>query len=150
MRQRGFTFVEILIVMVLIGIIASLGIPRIRGAMEKQNVRSARVAAGTIVVKARAAAIQRGCASAVHFVAGTAGRIWVTTCKTNTTVGLDTLGGMEQIAARYNVTFTPTTDSVRYMPNGLALNNNASTVLRFTSSGNKDSVVINSVGKVVH
>jgi prepilin-type N-terminal cleavage/methylation domain-containing protein len=148
MRQRGFTFVEILIVMVLIGIIASLGIPRIRGAIYKQNVRSARVLAGTLVVKARAAAIQRGCASAVHFTAGTAGKMWVTTCKANTT-GLDTLGGMESIAARYSVTFSPSSDSVRYMPNGLALNNNAGTVLKFVSSSYSDSITINSVGKVV-
>jgi len=149
MRQRGFTFVEILIVMVLIGIIASLGIPRIRGAIYAQNVRSARVLAGTLVVKARAAAIQRGCASAVHFTSGTAGKVWVTTCKPNSSVGLDTLGGLESIAARYSVTFSPSSDSVRYMPNGLALNNNAGTTLKFVSSTYSDSVVINSVGKVV-
>lgn len=149
MRQRGFTFVEILIVMVLIGIIASLGIPRIRSAIYKQNVRSARVLAGTLVVKARAAAIQRGCASAVHFSTGTNGKMWVTTCKTNATAGIDTLGGMESIAARYSVTFSPSTDSVRFMPNGLALNNNAGTVLKFTSSSYSDSVMVNSVGKVV-
>ncbi len=149
MRQRGFTFVEILIVMVLIGIIASLGIPRIRGAIYKQNVRSARVLAGTLVVKARAAAIQRGCATAIHFSPGASGRIWVTSCKTNSTVGLDTLGGIERISARYGVTFMASTDSVRYMPNGLALNNNAGTVLTFVSSTYSDSITINSVGKVV-
>jgi len=149
MRQRGFTFVEILIVMVLIGIIASLGIPRIRSAIEKQNVHSARVAVGTIVVKARAAAIQRGCASAVHFTSGTSGTVWVTTCKTNTS-GLDTLGGIESIAGRWNVTFTASADSIRYMPNGVSLSNAASTLLKFTSNGNSDSVVVNSVGKVVH
>jgi prepilin-type N-terminal cleavage/methylation domain-containing protein len=148
MRQRGFTFVEILIVMVLIGIIASLGIPRIRGALEKSNVRAARVAVGTIVVKARAAAIQRGCASAVHFVSGTSGTVWVTTCKTNV-AGVDTLGGIERISARWNVTFTAGADSIRYMPNGISLGNAANTVLKFTSNGNSDSVVVNSVGKVV-
>ncbi len=148
MRQRGFTFVEILIVMVLIGIIASLGIPRIRGAIEKQNVRSARVAVGTIIVKARAAAIQRGCAAAVHFTSGTSGTIWVTTCKT-TAAGLDTLGGIERIAGRWNVTFTASADSIRFMPNGVSLGNAANTVLKFTSNGNSDSVMVNTVGKVV-
>jgi prepilin-type N-terminal cleavage/methylation domain-containing protein len=148
MRQRGFSFIEILIVMVLIGIIASFGIPRIRGAIQKQNVRSARVAIGTIVVKARAAAIQRGCASAVHFTSGTSGTVWVTTCKTNV-AGLDTLGGIERIAGRWNVTFTASTDSIRFMPNGISLGNAANTVLKFTSNGNSDSVVVNSVGKVV-
>jgi prepilin-type N-terminal cleavage/methylation domain-containing protein len=149
MRQRGFTFVEILIVMVLIGIIASLGIPRIRGAIFKQNVRSSRVAVSTILAKARAAAVQRGCAASVHFTQGTNGAIWITVCKPNTTVGFDTLGGVERIAARYNVTFTASTDSIRYMPNGIALNNNAGTTLKFVNSSYSDSVVINSVGKVV-
>jgi prepilin-type N-terminal cleavage/methylation domain-containing protein len=149
MRKRGFTFVEILIVMVLIGIIASLGIPRIRGAIFKQNVRSARVSVGTILAKARAAAVQRGCAASVHFTQGTSGTVWITVCKPNTTVGFDTLGGVERIAARYSVTFTASTDSIRYMPNGIALNNNAGTTLKFVSSTYSDSVIVNSVGKVV-
>ena len=149
MRQRGFTFVEILIVMVLIGIIASLGIPRIRGAIYKQNVRSARVSTSTVLVKARAAAVQRGCAASVHFTSGTNGVIWITVCKANTSVGVDTLGGIERIASRYSVTFTASTDSIRYMPNGLALNNNAGTTLKFVSSPYSDSLVVNSVGKVV-
>lgn len=150
MRQRGFTFVEILIVMVLIGIIASLGIPRIRGAIYKQNVRSTRVGVSTLLVKARAAAVQRGCAASVHFTSGTSGTMWITVCKPNSSVGVDTLGGIERIAARYNITFTATSDSIRYMPNGLALNNNAGTVLRFVSDIYKDSLTVNSVGKVVH
>ena len=77
MRTRGFTFIEVLIVMVLIGIIAALGIPRIRDAIQKNNVRSARAAIGTLVAKARGAAVQRGCKSAIHFTQGTAGKIWV-------------------------------------------------------------------------
>src|SRR5258707_12944364 len=119
MRQRGFTFNELLILMGLIGIIASFGIPRIRGAIQKQNVRSARVAVGTIVVKARAAAIQRGCTSAVHFTSGTSGTVWVTTCKTNV-AGLDTLRGSERIPGRWDVTFTASPDSIGFLPNGLS------------------------------
>src|SRR3989442_15182596 len=78
MRTRGFTFIEVLIVMVLIGIIAALGIPRIRDAIQKNNVRSARAAIGTLVAKARGAAVQRGCKSAIHFTAGGAGEKSVT------------------------------------------------------------------------
>ena len=74
MRTRGFTFIEVLIVMVLIGIIAALGIPRIRDAIQKNNVHGARAALGTLVAKARGAAVQRGCRSAIHFTSGTAGR----------------------------------------------------------------------------
>jgi hypothetical protein len=35
------------------------------------------------------------------------------------------------------------------MPNGIALNNNAGTTLKFVSSTYSDSVIVNSVGKVV-
>src|SRR6266545_1768523 len=66
MRHRGFTFVEILIVMVLIGIIAAMGIPRIRDAVRKTNVRASRAAVGTIVAKARAAAVQPRCTAAAR------------------------------------------------------------------------------------
>lgn len=148
MRNRGFTFIEILIVMILIGVIAAIGIPRIRNAVQKTNVRAARAALSTIVAKARAAAVQRGCTSALHFTSGTSGRVWITLCKVNSTVGQDTLGGMEQIAARYNVTFLPSRDSVRFMPNGILLDN-VNTTLRVTWNTITDSIMINSVGKVV-
>jgi MSHA pilin protein MshC len=148
MRQRGFTFIEILIVMILIGIIAAIGIPRIRNSLQKTNVRAARAALSTIVAKARAAAVQRGCTAALHFTSGSSGKVWITLCKVNATVGIDTLGGMEQIAARYNVTFTATRDSVRFMPNGILLDN-VSTTLRVNWNTITDSIMINSVGKVV-
>jgi len=148
MRTRGFTFIEVLIVMVLIGIIAALGIPRIRDAIQKNNVRSARAAIGTLVAKARGAAVQRGCKSAIHFTQGSAGKIWVTACKTTNSALTDTLGGLEQLAARYSVTLATTGDSVQFMPNGVSPDN-VMTVIRFTSNGISDSVMINQVGKVV-
>jgi prepilin-type N-terminal cleavage/methylation domain-containing protein len=147
MRQRGFTFIEILIVMILIGIIAAIGIPRLRNSLQKTNVRSARAALSTIVSKARAAAVQRGCTAALHFTSGSSGKVWITLCKVNA-AGVDTLGGVEPIAGRFNVTFTASRDSVRFMPNGILLDN-VSTTLRVTWSTITDSIMINSVGKVV-
>src|SRR2546428_1279316 len=106
MRTRGFTFIEVLIVMVLIGIIAALGIPRIRDAIQKNNVHAARAALGTLVAKARAGAVQRGCKSAIHFTSGSGGTVWITACKVSNSALTDTLGGIEQLAARYSVTLT--------------------------------------------
>ena len=148
MRTRGFTFIEVLIVMVLIGIIAALGIPRIRDAIQKNNVRGARAALGTLVAKARGAAVQRGCRSAIHFTSGTAGTVWITACKVSNSALTDTLGGVEQLAVRYSVTFTAGADSVTFMPNGVSPDNTL-TVLRLSSNGIADSVMTNQVGKVV-
>ncbi len=148
MRTRGFTFIEVLIVMVLIGIIAALGIPRIRDAIQKNNVRGARAALGTLVAKARGAAVQRGCRSAIHFTSGTAGTVWITACKVSNSALTDTLGSVEQLAVRYNLTLTAGADSVTFMPNGVSPDNTL-TVLRVSSNGITDSVMINQVGKVV-
>ena len=149
MRRAGFTFVEILIVMILIGLIAALGVPRIRDALTKQNVRSARAAVGTMVAKARAAAVERGCRATLHL--RSAGTAWVTACRTGTTgasTALDTLGEVEQVAARWNVTMATSSDSVRFDPRGLNIDYQ-STVVRFSSGSIVDSVMINQLGKVV-
>ncbi len=48
MRRSGFTTIEMVIVVVLIGIIAMFGFPKIRQALDKTNLRSARDAVGTL------------------------------------------------------------------------------------------------------
>ena len=49
MRNRGFTAIEILMVMIIIGVLAAFGIPRLRNSLEKQNVRSAKALFATLV-----------------------------------------------------------------------------------------------------
>src|SRR3989442_10603727 len=69
MRRSGFTTIEMIIVVAIIGIITLIGFPKIRQTLDKTNLRSARAAVGTLAGTARAAAIQRGCRSALHFAA---------------------------------------------------------------------------------
>ncbi len=114
-------------------------------------MRSARVAAGTYVATARAAAIQRGCRGVVHFSAS-AGTVWVTVCPRMATGGsgtIDTIGAVSQLGTLYKVTLTETHDSVQFDPRGLRLNANTTTVKLTASSGAADSIVINQLGKVV-
>lgn len=144
-RETGFTFIEILIVMIIIGVVASFGIPRIRDSLSRQNVKSARAAATTMVAKARAAAVQRGCTSS--FEARTDGRLWVTACKSTNQAGLDTLGGIEDLAGRYNVTVTPSQNTLTFDPRGLS--SGGTMTIRFTWNAVTDSIFINQVGKVV-
>ncbi|HMC19489.1 MAG TPA: prepilin-type N-terminal cleavage/methylation domain-containing protein [Gemmatimonadales bacterium] len=149
MKRSGFTTIEMVIVVVLIGLIAAIGFPKIRQSLDKANVRSARAAVGTLAATARSAAIQRGCPGVIHFVATNA-TVWVTTsCPTK----VDTISGVQQLSTRFKVTIVATRDSVRYDPRGLSLDNlNANTVIRFTGSvgSNVDSTVINPLGKVIH
>src|SRR5437879_10872917 len=81
MRRLGFTTIELIIVIVMIGVLASIGFPKIRGALDKTNVRSARVSIATFASTARALATQRGCRAVVHFAGGSSSQAWVAGCR---------------------------------------------------------------------
>jgi prepilin-type N-terminal cleavage/methylation domain-containing protein len=153
MGRSGFTTIEMLMVVILIGIVATLGFPRIKTAMQKANVRSARAFLGGSVATARAAAVQRGCRAVVHFTSGASGKVWVTACpRTKAGAGtVDSLDGVELLASRYGVTLTATRDSVQFDPRGLNMDYQL-TVVRIQGAATeaKDSAMINQLGKVVH
>jgi prepilin-type N-terminal cleavage/methylation domain-containing protein len=154
MSRSGFTFMELMVVVVIVGVIAMIGFPKIKDAIDKTNVRSARSAAGTYVATARQAAIQRGCRGVVHFSAGASGKVWVTVCPRMSTTGsgtIDTIGVVSKLAKLYGVTLSQTRDSVQFDPRGLNLDNATTVTVRFAgTSGRTDSIVVNQLGKVVH
>jgi prepilin-type N-terminal cleavage/methylation domain-containing protein len=152
MNRSGFTTIEMAIVLVLIGIIAMIGFPKIRTALDKTNVRSARVSISSFAAEARAAAAQRGCRAVIHFVSGATSRAWVTACpRYQAGAGtVDTVAMIDDVDARFSVGMTFTRDSVQYDPRGISMDN-ANTIVRFTGNvaANTDSVVINTLGRVV-
>jgi prepilin-type N-terminal cleavage/methylation domain-containing protein len=155
MNKRGFTFIEIMIVMVIIGVIASFGIPRIRDSMTKVNIRSARVGFSLLAVTARQAAVARGCRGVLHITSGSNGKAWVTVCKLTATgnVGttVDTIGVPTSLSSRYGVSLASTVDSIQYDPRGISIGYTRA-VVTFSASGTSyiDSAVVNAIGKVTH
>ena len=147
MNRRGFSAIELLVVLVIIGIIAAFGIPRVRNAVIKSNVHSAKAAMGTLVVKARAAAVARGCNATVTLTSGTTGTVSISVCNVNGT-GTQILGGVDSLAARYSVTMTPSTGTLTFDPRGLSTSY-TTLVVGFSSNSISDSVVINQLGEVV-
>src|SRR2546428_13033851 len=67
MRRSGFTTIEMIIVVAIIGIIALIGFPKIRQTLDKTNLRSARDAVGTLAGTPRAAPIHPGGPRGLHF-----------------------------------------------------------------------------------
>ncbi|MGH7665229.1 MAG: GspH/FimT family pseudopilin [Gemmatimonadaceae bacterium] len=59
-NRPGFSFTELMIVFVLLGIITAIGVPRFDYARDSSHVRSARDQVASFATTARAAAIQRG------------------------------------------------------------------------------------------
>lgn len=150
MNRRGFTAIELLVVLVIIGIIAVFGFPRVRTTLLKSNVRSAKAAMGTLVVKARAAAVARGCNATMTLTSGSTGTVSISVCA-DTGTGTQILGGVDSLAARFSVAMTPNPTTLTFDPRGLATTF-ASMVVVFSApsvSSISDSVIINQLGQVV-
>jgi prepilin-type N-terminal cleavage/methylation domain-containing protein len=149
-RAAGFTLIEALIVMVVVGMITAFTLPRIRSALYATNARSARVAFGTLAAKARSAARQRGCTATLNVTGGATGRVWVTVCKVSS-AGTDTLGVIDPLAQRFNISISATSGALQFDPRGLSVGYLPLTV-RFTSTAGgstvTDSAMINQLGKV--
>jgi len=146
MGRKGFSTIEMIIVVVLIGIIASIGFPRLRRGLEKQRIRNTKALLATMVATARATAIQRGCVATLNFAVDS---VWVTACGLvgNPPPASVLVGTARRVKDDVNVTLSYTTSTIRYDPRGMRLTFQPTTV-RVIGPTYQDSVVINELGKV--
>lgn len=143
--RKGFTFIEILMVMIIIGVIAAFGIPRLRNSLEKQNVRSAKALLATLVATARGVAVSRGCPATLNLTVDSA---WVTACGVSPPATSVQVGTKKLIGDDFSVKLSPSVSTLVYDPRGIAT---AATAVTVQVLGNTitDSLIINQVGKVV-
>jgi len=144
---HGFTLLEMLLVLTIIGAVTAIAMPRVKNGMVSESVRASRRAVVTHLSRARAVASSRGCRAVVHVVAGASARVWVTTCGPAGT-GVDTLGAVEQVGTEFKVTVASSVDSITYAPNGLAIGAGWAG-LRFSRSGRVDTLAVSPLGKAV-
>jgi prepilin-type N-terminal cleavage/methylation domain-containing protein len=145
MGRKGFTTVELIIVIILMGVIASIGFPRLRDGLEKQNVRSAKALIATMVATARGAAIQRGCPATLNMTVDSA---WVTACGVNPPAASVQVGTKKLIGDDFGVKLGPSTATLIYDPRGLATVFQTVTV-QVIGPHYQDVVIVNQVGKVI-
>jgi prepilin-type N-terminal cleavage/methylation domain-containing protein len=154
-NSRGFTLIELIVVVMVIGVVIGISAPRIKDGMEKINVREAKVSLANYVARARASAVARGCQSTLNMTTGTTGRVWVTSCKSGDagrTVAIDTVGAVEQLATRYGVNLTSTANTITFDRRGIATGAFVFQTIKVTGNSYtsvKDSIRINPVGKVL-
>jgi len=144
MGRKGFSTIEMIIVVILIGVIAAIGFPRLRAGLEKQNVRSAKALIATLAATARGAAIQRGCSATLNL---TVDSIWVTACGVNPPAASVQVGTKKLVGDEFSVTLSSSNASVVYDPRGISTVFQPTTV-RVIGPNYSDSVMINEVGKV--
>lgn len=146
-RRDGFTLIEMLTVVVLIGAVSLIGFPRIRSAKYKSELRSARTSVASMYARARSAAIQYNRATIVAFNGPSA--VVLATPRLVAAGGtVDTVGRVNNLSAGYNVTVTTTSDSIRVDPRGFG-GNTAAVTVRLTRAEFTDSVVIGPYGRLI-
>jgi prepilin-type N-terminal cleavage/methylation domain-containing protein len=147
--QRGFSLIEILTVMVMVGIIVAMGIPKFGNTLARQDVRGARVLITTLHSRARNAAISRSRATRLAIKNG-----YFVALSANPVTGVvDTVGGRgDSVAVRYGVTYSvvpSTQDTLRFDPRGLGTEA-TSTTIYVSKSGFADTITISPLGRIQH
>ena len=139
-NRNGFTLSELLIVIVVMGGLILLAVPRFRAVVQQSDVRGARTKVVTLYNQARTAAMTTNRPTAVRFSGNTA----VITA-TLPGGGLDTLGGVEDLHGEYGVTVSsPAVLAVD--PRGFGRGGGTIELMRGPYA---DTVLISGFGKVV-
>jgi prepilin-type N-terminal cleavage/methylation domain-containing protein len=153
-KTRGFTLIELIVTMIIIGLVIGFSAPRIKDGMEKINVREAKVSMANYVARTRGSAVARGCATTLNITSGVAGKVWITSCKSGDvgrSLAVDTVGTVDLLAARYGVNLSSTTPAITFDRRGIATNFAFQTIkvtgINYTSV--MDSIRVNPNGKVV-
>jgi Tfp pilus assembly protein FimT len=146
-RSRvGFTLVETLIVVVLLGLIVLIGLPKISAAMSRSDLRSARTTMVNLVAAARAASMQTN-------------RItWVKIEGTSAYVGarprlvdiagstIDTVGTVQDLGGTYHVTVAGV-DSIQFDPRGFGGFGTVGSIV-LARDGHSSTITVDGLGRV--
>jgi prepilin-type N-terminal cleavage/methylation domain-containing protein len=143
MNRRGFSLVELLIVIVLIGAISSFAIPLVRRGMEIRRVAGAHIAITTMNAKARALAVQQSRVVRFIFVGNE-----IRLVSQHPVTGASTVVEQRNLNSAYGVSVTSSRDTLLYDPRGLGLQNSSTTIAVSRPGGFADTVVITSLGGI--
>ena len=151
MRSRnGFTLVETLIVVVILGLVMLIGFPKMSSALVRNDLRAARTAVINLTAKARAVAAQSNRRTWVKFNGNHAFVI----ARPRLTVGgggdVDTLGGVQDLAELYKVGLAAGADSIQFDPRGFGSWIGAATIdIVLARGGYSEIIQIDGLGRVI-
>lgn len=144
--RAGFTLVETLILLVIVGVVTAIGMPRLRESLIRNEVRSARTALVALHARARAAAVARGQTTTITF---NGNRVVITAPRVSNPALLDTVR-LENLDNRYGVAITlnPTAQTTyAFDPRGVG--SGTPVEVKLSRLGLRDSVTFAAFGRVV-
>jgi prepilin-type N-terminal cleavage/methylation domain-containing protein len=145
--RHGFTAIEMLIVMVLIGLLSAVALPYLRTGPSKASVNGATSAIAGYHAIARNAAISRGRVAVLVIKAAAPATVLVVLRRTGSTA-VDTVGAVENLYSRFSVTLSTTSDSLIFTPRGIGIGSSTTTVIA-TRGTVADTLTISGAGRLI-
>jgi type II secretion system protein H len=144
-RRSGFTLVETLVVVVVMGLVTLIALPSLQNAWAHTSVLSAKSKLTTLFYRARGTAIASSRNTVLVVNGGNA--YVVARPRLNGGAGtFDTISPVENMYTQFQVNLTSNVDSVRVSPTGLG-SNGANLILAKGSYA--DTVFINQYGRIL-
>lgn len=140
-NRTGFTLSEMLIVVVVMGGLMLLALPRFRSVVQQNDVRGARTKVVTLYNQARANAMTTNRPTAVRFSGNTA-----LITATLPGGGLDTLVAVQNLYNDYGVTMTSSDSMLAVDPRGFGRGGG---MIELAKGSHADTVMISGFGRVM-
>jgi prepilin-type N-terminal cleavage/methylation domain-containing protein len=150
-RRAGFTLVETLIVVVILGLIVLIGFPKLSAAMAQSDLRGARTTVVNLVATARAVSVQSNRLAWIKFQGNTAHVLARPRVVAAGGVGLnppDTVGEVRDLAKQYKVTVAANKDSIQFDPRGFGAWTGGNASIVISRNGHSSTITIDGLGRV--
>jgi prepilin-type N-terminal cleavage/methylation domain-containing protein len=146
--RSGFTLVEALVVVVLLGMMTAIAFPRVSAAMIRNDLRGARTTMINLVATARAASVQ---SNRVAWIKRNGNTAYVAAFpRTPFLAGstTDTIGPVRNLNAAYGVTMSGA-DSIQFDPRGFgSWTGPALVTITLSRSSYSENITIDGLGRV--
>jgi prepilin-type N-terminal cleavage/methylation domain-containing protein len=147
-RTNGFTLIETMLVVTILGAMMLIGFPRMRDGMTRSNVRGARTTLINLLAKARTAATQTNRVTLLKIQGNNAFVLARPRLVADGISDADTLGAVEPLGAIYGVTVTALIDSVRFDPRGLGTGFGGGSDFLVSKNGKTETIRVDGLGRV--
>jgi prepilin-type N-terminal cleavage/methylation domain-containing protein len=146
--MRGFTLIEMLMVVVIIGIMLRFGLPYFRSSNTKADVRGAMDAIAAMHNLSKTQAVIRG--RVTRLVIDRAAGTVVTVSNKVTGTGVDTVGRVQSLFSRFGVTISssPTRDTLTFTPRGLGTEAGDTKII-VTKGSFVDTLIASPAGRLI-